>query len=234
MELDWTWGEADSLAREIERYSRVVLHRVLPSLSGLTESGEEAAAPDWTNLSEATLPDELYPPSPDHDPEAVRPDGVYSMVAMELGLIRHGLFGLMFAGLFHLFERQLMGALRRADARSGRVLLLPEERELELKHKLDLRQMQAILARGGYPIECSRFAPALRKLQLVANTAKHADGQSAYSLLKEFPDLVNRFPGDALTVYSMLLSPELFQELSDAVATFWRGFPENVPSQGAA
>ena len=212
--LDWTWDEAEYHAKQVKLYTRAVLTRVMPSLAELTPSEMQAVIES----------PELVPIMPfEGDIAPAGGDDLYTLLMNDLGFVRHEVFGLAFAGLFHLFEKTLMGALSRNHGRSGGRLIRESERELKLP------MMQRILKRGGYPIEGSDFEVPFSKLRLISGTAKHAPGQSARQLAAAFPELMVVAPGDIPSHLSLMLSPELFRELSDAVIAFWRGFPQPIP-----
>jgi hypothetical protein len=210
VKLDWTWHEGEALAQQVENYAQAVLTRVLPSLTGLTEEQMDDVM-------------EAYNMNVDTEILRAGGDDLYSMLARDLGAVRHELFGLAFAGLFHLFERMLMGALRRANGRSQGRLIMESERELAL------RQMQNVLGRGQYSIEASGFAPSFKKLRLIAGAVKHPDGRAVRELVKAFLELIRVAPCDAMSIQSLALSEALFTELASAVASFWRNFPEGAP-----
>jgi len=94
--------------------------------------------------------------------------------------LRQGLQNMSAAALYHLYEQQVMLFHRRE------VLDLGEENDAALfKHSV----FRERLLRYGIDVKTFASWPLIEELRLVANTVKHAEGDSAADLHSRRPEL---------------------------------------------
>lgn len=134
--------------------------------------------------------------------------------------VRQGIFNLMIAGMFHLFEQQAQFvaerilAGRRSKTKSGYGFAILRELLLE-SFNIDVESF------GSWPL--------LGQLQLVANVIKH--GRSAEKLRILAPDIFSEFGGLPEIVGAGLLRPivgeglrltaDHFGAYKDSIQRFW-------------
>src|SRR5258708_22579438 len=141
--------------------------------------------------------------------------------------IRQGLLNMFVVALFHLYEQHVMLFHRREVLEAG------EENDSRfLKHFVFRERLR------GLGIDITSFAswPVLQELGLVANTVKHAEGDSSAKLhaqrpaLFEPPELVGfSFAGlkSVARVFTPLMGDDIYVSLedlkryADAVVQFW-------------
>jgi hypothetical protein len=142
--------------------------RTLPAFSGIEQEAEKVSEEAWDAFMSA-------PGTGDEDPsdfaEAAEEAGVSHY--MLLNGIRQGMVNLFAAPLYHAFEQQVMLFLRRE------VLDLREENNPKL---FQLPEFQRRLKARGLDVTSFHCWGKLDELRLVANTVKHAEGESARKL----------------------------------------------------
>jgi hypothetical protein len=164
--------------------------------------------------------------------------------ARELGLahyellvgIKQGILNLFASSLYHLYEQQLQLFHRR------HVLYPSEENEPKLfAHK----EIAARLSQRGINLSAFNSWPKVQELRIVANTVKHAEGDSAEQLRQLRPELLvpptlrlTRFASypKGRSVFTPLLGHDLYVSLDDlreysaALQCFWRDFADVLSS----
>ena len=128
--------------------------------------------------------------------------------------IRQGMLNLFSAALFHAFEQQVMFFHRK------NVLDLNEEND---KKKFKLPVFQSRLKEYGIDIKNFACWAKIDELRLVANTVKHAEGDSSHKLCKIRPDLFTNpyFSQDPFlsqgfdSVFQPLIGDDLYVSLQD-------------------
>lgn len=220
--------EGEMLASFVERYVGAICERILPSLALTTEERQSLISLDLKyneenlqGFSDSSIGIEEYEEFPGLDDSfGMRLDAT-EYVQMEFNILTTHILGLSFAGLFHVFERQLMTVLHLLNHRCERNIF--EEIKKEERHTFS--GYKKLLKKGNYQI-CGSIENDIEKLRLIANVIKHGSVKSLKELKNKFPDL---FIGGISVVSSddMLLTTELLLEISKSISLFWRNFPKN-------
>jgi len=149
--------------------------RLLPAFDNLEAAAERKSDEEYERLGS-------LPASEDVDMADLAEKTMDAGVAhyqMMSGL-RQGLQNMFAAALYHLYEQQVMLFHRRE------VLDLREENDVALfKHSVFLER----LLRHGVDVKSLVSWPLIDELRLVANTVKHAEGDSASDLHSRRPEL---------------------------------------------
>ncbi len=159
------------------------------------------------------------------DDSGIAEDAYYEGVAFYLATdsIRQGVFKLMIAGLFHLFEQQAAHFCRP-----------PSKFAVAKPGRSPVEDLKCSLLAAGIKVERFKSWPMVDDLRLLANTVKHGDGQSEVELRKRKPALF-RTKFDALDggmgpLYTNLrpmlgegleLNDGHFTAYADALTAFW-------------
>jgi len=160
----------------IDYFSDSLINKVLPAFNDLQEEANRVEQEAYNRLASSVDP-EWFDPGDIWEP--ARDAGVDHYIMAEAMV--QGITNMFTAGLYHLFEQQLLKFHRQQ-------LLLPsEEDNPEL---LRFGEVQKRLE-GDYKIDITRFPSfdKISELKLVANCVKHADGWSCEQLKKVRPDL---------------------------------------------
>ena len=137
-----------------------------------------------------------------------------------------GIINLFAAGLYHLFEQQLLLFHRQE------LLDFNEKNNIKL---LSVKEAKERLSKNGIILENFDSWPKIDELRIVANTVKHADGLSAEELKSRRPDLFSRtinpqfitppvIPGPVhtpLTGDSLYITQNEFNIFINSVKEFW-------------
>ena len=219
-------SEGELLAGFVERYARATCERILPSLALTFEERQELICQDLEFRQQIRQEPGKYNIGAEEYGEYANPEGSFdiglestSYAEMEANALQMHILGLAFAGLFHIFERQLVMILCRLDyRRQNTVLKLVPDKE---RHTFS--GYKKLLAIGGYPI-CDTIGTDIERLRLIANAMKHGSSHALRTLQKEFPNL---FWHGSLTVSidNMLLTTDLLMASAGSIASFWRNFP---------
>ena len=187
--------------------------RMLPGFEGIEQEAEQHSDEMYRQLGE-------MPGTGDEDlsvlAEAAMDAGVNHY--MLLRGIRQGIVNLFAASLFHAFEQQIMlfhrkEILQPAEANDSKLFKLAVFRSRLLVHGIDIYAFQTW--------------PVIDELRLVANTVKHAEGDSAQRLHELRPDFFKEHGlpglGEWVTrwqprVFQPLVGKDLFLELKDVRA----------------
>lgn len=207
---------------EIHALVAVLEDRLLPTFANVEGEANKKAEEEWERLGSLPGRDDI-----DMDDLAEK--------AFEVGLghygmmtgLRQGLLNMFAAALFHLYEQQIMSFHRRE------VLHPAEENDPQLLKPAIFQQR--LLHQG---IDVKRFAcwQLLEELRLLANTVKHAAGESALKLhalrpkLFQAPDLDRlglHGPLSSARVFAPLMGEDVYVSIGDlkcyaqAVEQFW-------------
>jgi hypothetical protein len=184
--------------------------RTLPGFDGIEAEAETVSNEAWESFMSGAATGE-------EDPSA------FAEAAQEIGVnhyllldgVRQGIINLFTASLHHAFEQQLMLFHRRECLHPS------EENNAKLFNVAELR---ARLKPHGIEVSAFKSWRIIEELRLVANTVKHADGDSARKLHALRPDFFRRagLPGmgEWVTrwqprVFQPLVGRDLFVELKD-------------------
>lgn len=107
-------------------------------------------------------------------------------------------------------------------------------REMKKLERTQLAEVLAFLAKHGWATDEAEWLPRLEELRLVANTVKHAKGDSAQALyaldrtlfypfnLMEEDEMIGDYRGDGS---DLVIESERFALYADAVEAFWQSAP---------
>lgn len=161
----------------------------------------------------------------------------FAEAAQEAGLdhylivtgIRQGVINMFAAGLYHAFEQQLLYFHREE--------LLPNGQQHD-KGRLKVSIAREMLAARGVELTSFKSWPLVDELRLVANTVKHAEGDSADQLRGRRPDLfedprlkksgLKGLSPSSRPIYLPMVGEDLFVDVGDltryrdALVQFWR------------
>lgn len=214
--------EGEQRARLLETYGDAVVTRMLPALK---LAGAEVASYIQGDIEHAAQYGEgagLYPEET-ISCERVSYSSISSSLSyaqMELGHLRHHLFGFAFAGLLHLFERQLAQIVDIFRHRYGSVDWGQKERPC----LVEVKDLIAVLYRGGV-VTLPHVRRDLNRLRLIANAVKHP-GSALVEISQRHPDLLwGWYPPMQLSTDFLNLTPELLTRFVHSLAGFWRNFP---------
>jgi hypothetical protein len=148
---------------------------LLPAFGNLEEEAERRSEEEYERLASQPAPDEV-------DMMALAEEAMDASVAhyqMMSGL-RQGLQTMFAAALYHLYEQQVM-LFHRLE-----VLDFGEKDDAALFRHSVFRER---LLRLGIDVKPFACWPLIEELRLVANTVKHAEGNSAVDLRSCRPEL---------------------------------------------
>jgi hypothetical protein len=201
----------------------VLEKRTLPAFAGIEQEAEAVSEEIWEAFMSA-------PGTGDEDPgdfaEAAEQAGVSHY--MLLDGIRQGMVNLFAAALYHAFEQQVMLFLRK------QVLDLRDENNPKL---FQLAEFQKRLKALGIDITKFSSWAKVDELRLVANTVKHAEGDSARKLHQMRPDLFEHSKVSGISpslgkglprVFQPLVGEDLYvpltdvQQYRDSLVGFWK------------
>lgn len=135
-----------------------------------------------------------------------------------------GIINLFSAGLYHLFEQQLLLFHRKV------LLGIVEDKNIKL---LNLKEAKTRLSQNGIIVEEFDSWPQIDELRLLANVVKHADGTSAGKLRTKRPDLFHKSKGlfamepvkapifTPMTGESLYVPLSQFMNYAQSVKAFW-------------
>jgi len=197
--------------------------RILPAFQGIEKEAEGVADDTWEKFMSTVGSGEE---DPSDLAEAAQEAGVSHY--MLLNGIRQGIINLFAAALYHAFEQQVILFLRR------QVLHPREENDFKLFHMSEFeRRLKAL----GIDINSFQSWPKTDELRLVANTVKHAQGDSAQKLHRQRPGLFENPEIQKLGLSSGTANPRVFlplvgedlyvsladiKEYRDALLGFWK------------
>ena len=203
--------------------SEALEKRMLPAFDGIDEEAHAVTEKAWNDFM-------AMPATGDEDPSDFVEPAQQAGVAhyMLLDGVRQGMINLFAAALYHVFEQQ--------------VLLFLREELLNRREKGDPQLFRLSVATerlGAIGINVKEFASwaKIDELRLVANTAKHAEGESAEQLRQTRLDLFEHprtreigfsFGKVRRPLYSPLAGEDLYvsltdiQQFRDSLIEFWR------------
>jgi len=202
MVLNHQWWEThfkQYFMPQLHSLVEVLEHRLLPTFANIESEANEKAEKEWERLGSLPARDDI-----DMSDLAER--------AFETGLayyemmtgLRQGLQNIFAAALFHLYEQQAMFFHRRE------VLHPSEENDPKLFNHSIFRER---LQRFGIDVTKFRCWLELEELRLVANTVKHAEGDSAKKLHSLRPDLFEAPSLGGLSFLGKRSSPRVYSPL---------------------
>jgi hypothetical protein len=159
----------------IKAYARCLKHRLLPSLDNVEQESNRFGMEVYERLCEAHASEDADPAS---FAEQAMDEGISYAVMMSS--ITQALINLFAAGLYHLFEQQLMYIYTRS-------LSCPAGSK-----SLKFDELRQEFAKADINMDKFRSYSKLQELRHVANCVKHGEGEdleSCAKLRKQRPDL---------------------------------------------
>jgi len=205
----------------IDFFARCLEVKIIPAFDSIEKEADEVEREAFENPNGYIDP-EYYDPADAADYASEKGLEYYEWMT---GMLQ-GVINLFTAGLYHLFEQQLLLFHRQE------LLTFNEENNTKL---LSLKAAKNRLSKHGIIVENFNSWPKINELRIVANTVKHADGSSADELKSKRPDLFLRAanllfikPSAVLRpVYTPLTGDSLyvtqieFNKYIHAVKEFW-------------
>jgi hypothetical protein len=226
MALNHQWWEThfkQYFVPQLHSLVEVLEHRLLPTFTDIESEANEKAEREWERLGSLPARDDID--MSDLAEKAFQTGLAHYEMMTDL---RQGLQNMFATALFHLYEQQVMFFHRRE-------LLHPsEENDPKLFNPSVFRER---LQKYGIDITKFQCWLDLEELRLLANTVKHAEGDSAKKLHTLRPDLFER-PSFGLSllgkrsspprVYSPLMGEDVYVSVQDlrrfanSVEQFWK------------
>ena len=230
----WSHYFETIFAKQIATLCDSIVNRVLPTFANIEEEAKKFAEQEYERLG--SLPALGDYVDMGDIAESARDAGIdyYQLMSG----VRQGLINIATAGLYHLFEQQLLFFHRR------QVLHPSEENDIRW---LKIKELKTRLAGGGVDIVKLPSWPKTDELRLVANTVKHGEGESAEQLRKIRQDFfVHPFlrehslfaKSPRHPIYMPMSGEDIFVEINDfqayknAVLSFWEEFSELILAKG--
>ncbi len=231
--LFWSRYFKDPFSKQITAFCDSIIDRVLPAFDNIDEEAEKVAEQEYTRIGNLSANEYV-------DIEKIAESAQDAGIEYHelLSRAKQGLMNIATAGLYHLFEQQLLFFYRR------QVLHTSQENDTKL---FKLKELKTRLASGGIDIEKLPSWPKINELRLVANTVKHGEGDSAEQLRDIRQDLFihpslrsNDFLANNphYTIYMPMSGEDIFVEVNDfqkykdAVLGFWEEFSTLILAKG--
>ncbi len=172
--LGLAWWIDGQFVREVSTFRSVVTRRILPAFENIEDEAKEAGAEALKRLSSGAGPDDDYASIGERafDSEISK----YEL----LSAARQAVLNLIAVAIYHQFEQHQITLLRRELIVNG-----TEDDE----SRIDSKTFVQVLTGQGIDVRTYPEWPKLTELRLVANVAKHAEGESAAKLEELRPDL---------------------------------------------
>lgn len=205
--------------RELGLYANA-LDRVVQAFESLDEEADKLRDEALQRASASSC-------NPEFDDEAYIYEWAESVAAgfyCSVNAVMQGVFNLMVAGLYHLFEQH---AARLLDTNR-----LPPSRA-QLTSQYHGKRLREYLEGLGIKVTGFRSWEMMEELESVANATKHGEGRSVEALKKRNPALfTDRYPSGApkaptslpvlpLTGQGLYLSKDDFNRYRSALVQFW-------------
>ena len=176
--LFWAYHIKVNFLAGIDYYARCLEKKIIPAFDSIEKEADEIEREAFKNPSEYIDP-EFYDPADAAEDAFEKGLEYYEWMKDML----QGITNLFTAGLYHLFEQQLL------LFHCQELLDLSEKNNIKL---LNLTEAKDRLFKHGIIIENFNSWSKINELRIVANTVKHADGSSAQKLKSKRPDLFSR------------------------------------------
>ena len=209
--------------KELSLYAQVFQKRIVPAFGTLEEEAKGIQQEAYAQSSACAGPDA----DPGYAAEDAYQEGVNFFLATDA--IKQGVFSLIVAGLYHLFEQhsgsllfQLQGPPKGSNARD---------------------QLSKFLDHLAIDIEQLNGWSDVEELRLVANSVKHGDGSSSIQLRQLNPKLFQLYQNDPspysrfhrfirpLAGEGLYLTPDDFNRYAHALTEFWQSLLSALKSK---
>lgn len=217
-----------SFKPHLERMLQTLERRILPAFDGIEDEATALQEKTWNELMSLQG-------DPDMDPSMLADAAFEAGYDHYSGIqaVKQSLINSFAPLLYHTWEQQLLSFHRRE------VLHPAEEHDNEL---LNLQVLKKRLKAEGIDITQLPTWSPINELRLMANTVKHADGNSADDLKKARPELFDSHHANSEVtplpfrytrrVYRPLSGEDLYLTLNDlqtygrAIIDFWGEFAD--------
>lgn len=217
------WWIGGQFLPEVVTFRSVVARKILPAFENIDDDAKEAGAEALNRLSRGAGPDDDFASIGElaFDSEITQ----YEL----LSAAQQAMLNLIAVAMYHQFEQQQITLVRRELIFDG-----TEDDE----SRMNTRTFVQILAGEGIDVRTFPEWPELTELRLVANVAKHAEGDSAAKLEELRPDLfvapsirdmppfgpwkVRRRVYKPLSGEDLYVTPADLDAYFDAIIAFWR------------
>jgi len=227
--VHWTDIFNNEFTNQLNTIVDTLENRLLPVFDGIADEARKVSEDEWGRLMS-------LPGSGEEDPsdmaEAAEQAGATHYESI-YG-IRQGVLNLFAVSLYHIFEQQLFFFARKE--------ILPGGEGVRSK-RFKVQDLQKRLLEIGIDLNIFCTWKTVEELRLVANTVKHAEGDSATKLHKLRPDLFKHPEalGRSISgnekihrVYQPLIGDDLYislpviKEYKDALIRFWEELSDTI------
>ncbi len=182
---------------QVEAYERWIFQKFTPLMDAdsIEVEAEELAGVEWNRVG--SLPSDGSDLDMSSVAERVNEDSInYYSIMTDL---MQGLYNLFAVGLYHIFEQQMLRFYRKEllDYNEERCVewlfrkynTLDNKEQKALNQVLSMNDLDSKLRSKGIEVSECRYWGKITELRRLANTIKHADGNSCEQLKKHRPDL---------------------------------------------
>lgn len=187
----------------IDFFARCMEEKIVPAFDSIDKEADEVERKAFESPSVYIDP-EYYDPADAAENAFEKGLEYYEWMT---GMLQ-GVINLFVAGLYHLFEQQLLLFHRQE------LLRLDEKNNINLLH---LKEAKGRLSTHGIIVEKFYSWSKINELRIVANTVKHADGSSAEELKSKRPDFFSRSSNSPVIGSFAVLGPVLTPLTGDSV-----------------
>ncbi len=203
----------------VDAFADCLSVRVLPAFDRIDEEGSRIQTEEYQRLCRITGPDD----EPDLASLAEQAHDRAISYYVTMHEVAQGVVNLFAVGLWHLFEQQLAGFVRRA------VLPYPSDGPAD---NPNFCKAASLMAERGVEITRLPSYTKVNQLRLLSNCAKHGDGSSCAELRALRPDLFDpRHRGSLPSWPTPVIAPlggedlyltgDDFRSYAEAVKAFW-------------
>lgn len=216
---------------EHERNSYIASHKFY------VEQAKKRILSQFENLDDEieAIAQQIYDDSgkwcgPDDDPSyyAERAYELAQEHLMMLSEMREQTLFSIIAGMFHQFDKTLRAWVERESKWWAGPIVK------EQFWKLDINTLYKLFISLGWNIKDESFFKALDACQIVVNIYKHGKGRALKELRLNYPEYFFDYNDPSFKVDdwhdydSVRVSDEQFQEMSDAIVSFWKKLPPKI------
>ena len=222
---NFRWMYLQDFRTAVDYFAKILSEKVIPGFEGLPEEADALAQEVYKKLGMSFDPDH---DDPADSAETAQNAGI-SFYRMASGM-KQGIINLFTAGLYHFFEQTFFKFHRRE-------LLWPPDNDKDPSLIKWRPAKDRLIKYYGIDIEKFNSWAKVNELRLLANTVKHADGDSCTELKGLRPDLfvsthgqTERYELELVRVRPVLqplagedvyINPEEFAKYVEAVKMFW-------------
>lgn len=213
-------GFRHSALCSVSTYSRIVARRVLAMFDddNIEEEARATAEAFFVNKMDELADDDN---GPDEGEIADDAEELEQSIYDDLRFTGDQVLMLSIAGIYHLWERLVKQFLECQFSDNS-------TRAKKIRTYV-FNDIVKVLARYGWTIYDADFYHHLDTLHLVANVAKHGDGDSCDKLCRKAPDMFRNAGLNAPpSARNLRLSQDEFNKATASVIKFFKQFPERL------